>query len=163
MRGPSHDSFPSWRYGPDGKSAVFESEADVPAGWEDHPSKLAGAADMSDSGTKTAVESPNGGTTAEEAAKTTAPVSQTQVDPAVSAQSGVGGVGNSPPSGNGTANAATDTETPGDLDSDGHPYNEALHATTKSKTKDGRWRMKVGKTRPAPAPGYPKVAQPLDL
>lgn len=31
--------FPSWRYGPNGKSAVFESEADVPAGWHDHPSK----------------------------------------------------------------------------------------------------------------------------
>lgn len=33
------DKFPSWRYGPKGESAVFESEADVPRGWFDHPSK----------------------------------------------------------------------------------------------------------------------------
>ena len=45
-------SFPSWRYGPgyvapkDGQpepsehAQIFNSEADVPAGWVDHPSKL---------------------------------------------------------------------------------------------------------------------------
>ncbi len=33
-------TFPSWRYGPKGQAAVFQSEDDVPAGWEDHPSKL---------------------------------------------------------------------------------------------------------------------------
>jgi hypothetical protein len=32
--------FPSWRYGPNGQSAIFESAADVPEGWEDHPSKI---------------------------------------------------------------------------------------------------------------------------
>lgn len=32
------DKFPSWRYGPNGQSGVFESEADVPTGWVDHPS-----------------------------------------------------------------------------------------------------------------------------
>jgi hypothetical protein len=32
--------FPSWRYGPDGEAEVFTSEADVPKGWEDHPSKV---------------------------------------------------------------------------------------------------------------------------
>lgn len=42
-----------------------------------------------------------------------------------------------------------------DLDADGHPYNPELHAATKSKTKAGLWRMKVGVSRPAPAPGYP--------
>jgi len=42
-----------------------------------------------------------------------------------------------------------------ELDADGHPYDPALHAATKSKTKDGLWRMKVGVSRPAPAPGYP--------
>lgn len=34
--------FPSWRYGPDGASAVFEREEDVPAGWADHPCKVKG-------------------------------------------------------------------------------------------------------------------------
>lgn len=32
--------WPSWRFGPGGKKAVFESEDDVPAGWVDHPSKV---------------------------------------------------------------------------------------------------------------------------
>ncbi len=32
--------WPSWRYGPDGAADVFESEADVPKGWQDHPSKV---------------------------------------------------------------------------------------------------------------------------
>lgn len=35
----AHEKFPSWRYGPKGEAAVFESESDVPAGWHDHPSK----------------------------------------------------------------------------------------------------------------------------
>lgn len=35
----THHKFPSWRYGPKGESAVFESESDVPTGWHDHPSK----------------------------------------------------------------------------------------------------------------------------
>lgn len=32
--------FPSWRYGPQGASQIFQAEADVPEGWEDHPSKV---------------------------------------------------------------------------------------------------------------------------
>lgn len=35
----THHKFPSWRYGPGGEAAVFESEDDVPKGWHDHPSK----------------------------------------------------------------------------------------------------------------------------
>lgn len=30
---PKGPIWPSWRYGPDGKSGVFESELDVPDGW----------------------------------------------------------------------------------------------------------------------------------
>lgn len=33
--------WPSWRYGPDGACKVFDREEDAPAGWEDHPSKVA--------------------------------------------------------------------------------------------------------------------------
>jgi hypothetical protein len=32
--------WPSWRFGPKGEAQVFETEADVPAGWVDHPRKL---------------------------------------------------------------------------------------------------------------------------
>jgi hypothetical protein len=32
--------WPSWRFGPNGEAEVFEAEADVPAGWTDHPSKV---------------------------------------------------------------------------------------------------------------------------
>jgi hypothetical protein len=31
--------WPSWRYGPNGESAIFDNEEDVPAGWADHPSR----------------------------------------------------------------------------------------------------------------------------
>jgi hypothetical protein len=34
------DLWPSWRYGPKGEAEIFQCEADVPEGWEDHPSKL---------------------------------------------------------------------------------------------------------------------------
>lgn len=39
--------FPSFRYGPDGQSAVFHSSADVPKGWFEHPSDVPGAPDPS--------------------------------------------------------------------------------------------------------------------
>jgi hypothetical protein len=42
--------FPTWRYGPDGQSAVFQSAEDIPEGWEDHPSKIKGASDPSEVG-----------------------------------------------------------------------------------------------------------------
>lgn len=99
------DKFPGWRYGPNGKSAVFESEADVPNGWVDHPSLVKGTAAPAAAAPKPAPK------------------------PAT---------GDKP-----------------DLDADGHPFDPALHAATKSKTKAGLWRMKVGVVRPAPAPGYP--------
>lgn len=43
-----------------------------------------------------------------------------------------------------------------ELDADGHPWSENLHASTKAKTGAGLWRMKPGATRPAPMPGFPK-------
>jgi len=44
------------------------------------------------------------------------------------------------------------TETSGEpeIDADGWPWSEDLHATTKTKTSAGLWRMKVGVSRPAP-------------
>lgn len=145
-----HQNFPAWRYGPDGQSAVFDSEADVPNGWEDHPTKVKGAADQSGSGTKTATAPANATTTPAAAAKTTEAKSQTVTDPAIAAKSGVSGAGVSPSK---PKPAASD-----DLDADGHPYDPALHAATKSKTKAGLWRMKVGVARPEP-----KSKPPLDL
>jgi hypothetical protein len=49
--------------------------------------------------------------------------------------------------------AATDNS--GEIDAHGHPWSAELHASTKGKTKDGLWRMKVGVTRPDPLPGFP--------
>jgi hypothetical protein len=48
--------------------------------------------------------------------------------------------------------AADDAE----VDTGGHPWSPDLHASTKNKTKDGYWRMKVGVSRPADKPGFPK-------
>lgn len=56
-----------------------------------------------------------------------------------------------------------------EIDADGHPWNAEIHAASKSKTKAGLWRMKVGATRPDPLPGFPKSDDankepaPLDL
>lgn len=40
----TYQAWPSWRYGPNGESAVFESARDVPEGWRDEPSAVAEAA-----------------------------------------------------------------------------------------------------------------------
>lgn len=121
-------NWPAWRYGPNGASAVFESEKDVPKGWTDHPSKMVnntGAARtaMQPAGTTTT-------TTAKEAAKTTDAKTPAQ-DPTKAANAGVGAQGV-------------------DLDADGHPWSPELHAATKTKTQAGLWRMKVGVKRPDP-------------
>lgn len=42
----------------------------------------------------------------------------------------------------------------GEVDAAGWPWSPELHASTKGKTKDGLWRMKVGVTRPDPKPGF---------
>lgn len=42
------------------------------------------------------------------------------------------------------------------IDAHGHPWSAELHASTKTLTKEGLWRMKVGVSRPAPLPGFPK-------
>lgn len=119
------EKFPAWYYGPNGASNVFASEADVPAGWQDHPSKV--------KNDPTATPGEAGGEP--RSTKSTA-------------ASPAGNPGN--------------TED-GTLDADGWPWDEAMHAGTKAKTGAGLWRMKVGATRPAPKPGYPKPAKPLDL
>jgi hypothetical protein len=55
-----HQEFPQWAYGPGGAADVFNSADEIPAGWVDHPSKVKGAADTSDSGVKTPIASANG-------------------------------------------------------------------------------------------------------
>lgn len=42
----------------------------------------------------------------------------------------------------------------GEVDAGGWPWSADLHASTRGKTKDGYWRMKVGVTRPADKPGF---------
>lgn len=46
--------------------------------------------------------------------------------------------------------------TSGEVDAGGHPWSADLHASTRGITKDGYWRMKVGVSRPADLPGFPK-------
>lgn len=45
----------------------------------------------------------------------------------------------------------------GEVDAHGHPWSAEMHAATKGTTKEGLWRMKVGVSRPAPMPGFPKT------
>lgn len=44
-----------------------------------------------------------------------------------------------------------------EVDAHGHPWSADMHAATKGTTKEGLWRMKVGVSRPAPMPGFPKT------
>lgn len=57
------------------------------------------------------------------------------------------------------AQTGSGSAAPGDqsntLDAAGWPWDADLHSATKSMTKAGLWRMKVGIARPDPAPGYP--------
>jgi len=41
----SKQEWPSWRYGPKGAADIFNSEDEVPEGWQDHPSKVDGNID----------------------------------------------------------------------------------------------------------------------
>lgn len=50
------------------------------------------------------------------------------------------------------ANALADS---GEVDAHGWPWSADMHASTKGKTKEGLWRMKVGVSRPDPKPGFP--------
>ena len=61
------------------------------------------------------------------------------------------------PAAGGEAAPAVDAgpDVSGEIDAGGHPWSADLHASTKGKTKDGFWRMKVGVSRPDPKPGYP--------
>lgn len=43
----------------------------------------------------------------------------------------------------------------GEVDTGGWAWSADLHASTRGKTKDGYWRMKVGVTRPTDKPGFP--------
>lgn len=153
-----HQAFPSWRYGPNGQSVIVNSEDETPEGFSK-------TRDKSDTGTKTAVAPTNGTVSAEEASKTTDAVSRASTDVQKAAKAGVGGAGETVPPGQ--AKPSTADESSGadpstiTLDADGHAYDPKLHAATKSKTKAGLWRMKVGVARPKPAPGFPKP--PLDL
>lgn len=147
----TYQAFPAWRYGPDGAAIIVNSEDETPKGFSAKRDKDPTGATA---GTKTAVASPNAGTTPEKAAKTTNAVSRASVDVKKAATAGVGGDAAIPP-----AKAAPADKT--DLDADGHAYDPSLHAATKSKTKAGLWRMKVGVARPDPVPGFSKP--PLDL
>lgn len=40
--GPNADTtYPAWFYGPEGQSAIFDAEGEVPEGWMDHPGAFA--------------------------------------------------------------------------------------------------------------------------
>lgn len=54
-----------------------------------------------------------------------------------------------------TATTGASPSDPNDIDAHGHPFDPNLHASTKTKTKEGLWRMKPGQTRPDPKPGFP--------
>lgn len=58
-----------------------------------------------------------------------------------------------------TATIDTSPSDPNDVDAHGHPWSADLHASTKSKTKEGLWRMKPGVNRPDPLPGFPVTGE----
>jgi hypothetical protein len=134
-------SYPAWFYGPNGQSRIFQHDSEVPAGWQDHPSK---------------VITPE---------KTGSKPMPAQTDKVPAEKRGAAPVdAKNDATGQATGGKATDNAT-GDqsntLDADGWPWTAELHAPTQTKTKAGLWRMKVGASRPAPKEGFPKPV--LDL
>lgn len=96
-----------------------------------------------------AISSPPTGN-AESAKSATVPASAGSETPAQESPASVG-------TGPTATTAASPSETDdGEIDAAGWPWSADLHASTKGKTKDGLWRMKVGVTRPDPKPGFPK-------
>lgn len=134
-------SYPAWFYGPNGASQIFTSDADVPAGWQDHPSKVI---------------------TPERTGSKPLPPATDKIPPAQRGSAPVVAKSDAPPPATGAAPAGgTTTDVSNTLDAHGHAWDAKLHAATQSKTSAGLWRMKVGVSRPDPAPGYPKPL--LDL
>jgi len=72
----------------------------------------------------------------------------------VSAGPGTSAPENQASDGNGLT-ATSDASPSDEIDAHGWPWSADLHASTKGKTKDGLWRMKVGVNRPDPKPGFP--------
>lgn len=66
-----------------------------------------------------------------------------------------------PPSPNTSTSKAPSGDAKPEIDAHGWPFDPKLHASTRTKTKAGLWRMAVGVTRPEPKAGFPKPA--LDL
>lgn len=130
--------WPSWRYGPGGQARVFDSGEDVPVGWHDHPSKVVTPESTGTRPLPPVVDKLSG--------------EQTGTKP-LEPDNGVS------PGGAPAGNSASDQSNT--LDADGWPWDATLHAATKSKTQADLWRMKVGVSRPAPKPGFPKPV--LDL
>jgi len=133
--------WPSWRYGPNGESQVFETASAVPAGWQDHPSKVVTAAR---SGSEPLPPQTDQVPPEQRGA---APVQQP--NDATGEQSG------------GAARDTQISDVSNTLDADGWPWSAELHSATQSQTKAGLWRMKVGASRPDPKPSHLKPV--LDL
>lgn len=119
--------WPAWATGPDGEKQIFNSEAEVPAGWTHHGEKKAGKS---------------------------APAAPPAPPVAPSAQAP-----NSAPAAAPDAGPSAPT---GDVDAAGVTFDPERHASTKTLTKAGLWRMKVGVARPE-SESTPKPAKPLDL
>jgi hypothetical protein len=111
-------TWPAWFSSPTGKSEIFESAGDVPAGWTSGAEK----------------QSVDGG----KPAKTPEPEKPAALPASVA-----------PPVKPDAPSSKVE------LDTGGWPWLVQFHASSKSKTKGGYWRMKVGVARPDPKPGYP--------
>lgn len=137
----THVAWPAWRYGPGGAAEVFHHEDDVPKGWHDHPSKIISAETTGSKPLPVKTEKLPGEQTGTKPIK----VGSTIIGAQTGSQQAEG--------------VAEDVSN--DLDANGWPWTAELHAATQGKTKDGLWRMKVGKAKPDPKPGFPKPV--LDL
>ena len=113
-------SWPAWYYGPNNQAKVFSSPEEVPSGWQDHPSKVPPE--------KVITPARTGSAPIPGAANAAGDVTKAQT-------------------GSGSAAPGDQSNT---LDAAGWPWSAELHSATKSMTKAGLWRMKVGVERPDP-------------
>ena len=75
--------------------------------------------------------------------------------PDTAADTGVADTQEEPASAGTGPSAQTDASLSDEVDAHGWPWSADMHASTKGKTQEGLWRMKVGVKRPDPKPGFP--------
>lgn len=133
--------WPAWRYGPDGAAEIFNSEDEVPKGWQDHPSKVISPATTGSKPLAPKTDKVPASKTGGAPVEVKDPIHEDAAAKALRA----------------TAGDVSNT-----LDKDGQAWDAEVNTAPPTIGSDGLWAMIDGKDRPDPKPGYP-IADPQPI